>query len=138
MYAGQFEPIMAELRKISGLLSQLAEAAQATPDPAERALRPIEEDKPCFKCRRLGSESAPVIDRWPFNSKMRDDPERFMHACGICPAEPDKADDGARLIADVLRAAEQLYLDDSEMPEPNDVDTAVIAWRQAGRPGLDA
>jgi len=50
------------------------------------SLPPIEAEQPCFKCHRTGPL---VVDRWPQNFGMRNHPERFMHAMGVCPAPPD-------------------------------------------------
>jgi hypothetical protein len=47
---------------------------------------PIEASQPCHKCGRVGPT---VVDRWPHSDTMRNHPERFMHASGNCPMQPD-------------------------------------------------
>lgn len=52
-------------------------------------LPPIEAEQPCFRCNRTGPL---VVDRFPQQPTLRDHPERFMHASGICPEPPQQPD----------------------------------------------
>ena len=74
-----------QLAAVRQLLTEAAERIEQL-EPISGALPPIEATQPCFKCGRIGPL---VIDRYAQRYDMRNHPERFMHAMGVCPELPD-------------------------------------------------